>query len=137
MTPACDSVRRARPLLGTFVEISANGARSGDLQAAISGAFDAVADVHRLMSFHDRDSDVSRLNREAAIRPVAVHPWTYEVLHWSAELHAASHGLFDVAVADTLQRVGLLPGGDGGPSRVTSHGPRPAAVALLTRNRVR
>ncbi len=137
MTPACDSVRRARPLLGTFVEISASGARSGDLHAAISGAFDTVADVHRLMSFHDHDSDVSRLNREAATRPVAVHPWTYEVLRWSAELHDASDGLFDVAVADTLQRVGLLPGGDGGPSRVTALGPRPAAVALLTRNRVR
>ena len=80
MTPACDSVRRARPLLGTFVEISASGTYPGDLHAAVSRAFDIVADVHRLMSFHDRDSDVSRLNREAATRPVAVHPWTYEVL---------------------------------------------------------
>jgi thiamine biosynthesis lipoprotein len=137
MTPACDSVRRARPLLGTFVEISASGGRSGDLHAAISRAFDTVADVHRLMSFHDRDSDVSRLNREAAMGPVTVHPWTYEVLRGSAELHDASGGLFDVAVADTLQSLGLLPGGDGGPSRLRCLAPRPASVALLARDRVR
>ena len=137
MTPACDSVRRARPLLGTFVEISASGTRSGALHAAVNRAFDIVADVHRLMSFHDRDSDVSRLNREAATRPVAVHPWTYEVLRWSAELHDASGGLFDIAVADILQRVGFLPDGDRGPSRVASPGPRPTPVALLGRNRVR
>jgi len=60
MTPACDSVRRARPLLGTFVEISASGTRSGALHAAVNRAFDIVADVHRLMSFHDRDSDVAK-----------------------------------------------------------------------------
>jgi thiamine biosynthesis lipoprotein len=137
MTPACDSVRRARPLLGTFVEISASGTYPGDLHAAVSRAFDIVADVHRLMSFHDRDSDVSRLNRKAATRPVAIHPWTYEVLRWSAELHDASGGLFDIAVADTLQRLGLLPDGHRRRPRVASPGLRPAPVALLARNRVR
>jgi thiamine biosynthesis lipoprotein len=109
MRPVSSSVRRAQPLLGTFVEISASGAPRGDLDVAIGRAFETVADVHRLMSFHEPESDVSRLNREAAMRPVRVHPWTYEVLRVSSELYDASGGLFDVSVADALQRLGLLP----------------------------
>jgi len=66
-----DSVRRTQPLLGTFVEIAAAGAERGDLQQVIDEAFAAVAQVHRLMSFHDPHSDVSLLNREASTRPPA------------------------------------------------------------------
>ena len=63
------SVRRARPLLGTFVEIQAMGLPESCLAAAIDRAFGAVERVQRLMSFHDPHSDVSRLNRLAACRP--------------------------------------------------------------------
>jgi thiamine biosynthesis lipoprotein len=105
----CDSVRRARPLLGTFVEIASAGAARGDTACAIEAAFDAVADVHRLMSFHDPDSDVSRLNREASIRDVAVHPWTYRVLETAVALQRESKGKFDIAVAPALQKLGRLP----------------------------
>jgi len=137
MKPVSSSVRRAQPLLGTFVEIAASGAPRRDLDAAVSRAFEAVAAVHRLMSFHERDSDVSRLNRGAGARPVRVHPWTCEVLRVSLALHDASGGVFDIAVADTLQRLGLLP-------RVARDAPpivgrrRPAPpVELLAQGRVR
>ena len=55
MAIASDKVRRARPLLGTFVEIEAAGAARSELDAAIDAAFEAVARVHRLMSFHEPD----------------------------------------------------------------------------------
>ena len=138
MRPASDSVRRARPLLGTFVEIAASGAPREDLHEAIGRAFETVVVVHRLMSFHERDSDVSRLNREAAIRPVHVHPWTYEVLRLSSELYAASDGLFDIAVADELQRRGLLPRfDDGAPLSTASPRTPNEPVELLSDHRVR
>jgi thiamine biosynthesis lipoprotein len=105
----CASIRRARPLLGTFVEIAGSGPAQCDLQQAVDEAFDAVAQVHRLMSFHDAGSDVSRLNREAAARAVVVHPWTYQVLETALKLHDRSGGLFDVTVAPLLQDKGLLP----------------------------
>jgi FAD:protein FMN transferase len=98
MRPAFVSARRARPLLGTFVEITAAGASRSDLDDAIDGAFQAVADVHRLMSPHEPESDVSRLNRAASARAVSVHPWTYEVLRMAIELHEASARVFDVTV---------------------------------------
>jgi len=108
------SVRRARPLLGTFVEIEADGAAGAERGAAVEAAFDAVADVHRLMSFHEPDSDVSRLNREARLRPVVVHDWTYQVLQAAVDLSRRSAGVFNIAVAPALQARGLLPrvGGD-------------------------
>lgn len=109
MRPASNSVRRARPLLGTFVEIAAAGASQSAVSAAIDAAFAAVAEVHRLMSFHDDGSDVSRLNRDAAARAVSIHPWTYRVLEASVELYRLSAGAFDIAVAPTLQALHLLP----------------------------
>src|SRR5215471_2367591 len=104
------SIRRAQPLLGTFVEIAAAGAASDALQPAIDSAFSAVAQVHRLMSFHDPQSDVSRLNRQAFRRAVSVHPWTYKVLEAAREFNRRSYGVFDVTVAPLLQQRGLLPG---------------------------
>ena len=109
MAIASDRVRRAKPLLGTFVEIEAAGMANSGLHTAIDAAFEAVESVHRLMSFHERGSDVSRLNREAGARPVAVHAWTYQVLEAAVEMHRRSNGVFDVAVAPALQAMGLLP----------------------------
>ena len=114
MAPASDKLRRARPLLGTFVEIEVAGAANSEMNKAIDAAFEAIARVHRLMSFHEPDSDVSRLNRDARVRPVGVHAWTYRVLQAAVELHRRSNGMFDIAVAPNLQAMGLLPqlGGD-------------------------
>src|SRR5262245_39578210 len=108
MRPASSSARRAQPWLGTFVEIAASGASAASVHAAIDRAFAAVATVHRLMSFHEDASDVSRLNH-AAVEAVRVHPWTYEVLQAALDLHARSGGAFDVTVAPALQALGLLP----------------------------
>ena len=109
MPAASNRIRRARPLLGTFVEIEAAGPVTSRVNQAIDAAFESVASVHRLMSFHDADSDVSRINREAFDRPVKVHESTFAVLKASVELYRQSNGLFDITVAPVLQRMGLLP----------------------------
>jgi thiamine biosynthesis lipoprotein ApbE len=115
MEAARDSIRRARPLLGTFVEIAVAGAKIEVMEAAVEAAFSAVAAVHRLMSFHEANSDVSRLNRDAASNAVQVHDWTYRVLETACELNRRSAGIFDIAVAPALQRLGLLPGASPSP----------------------
>jgi thiamine biosynthesis lipoprotein len=61
------------------------------------------------MSYHDAASDISRLNRAAAQRPVAVHDWTWRVLAAARNFSAASGGLFDITVAPALARLGYLP----------------------------
>jgi len=112
MTRVSSSLRRARPLLGTFVEISVTHCRDESNAAnAIDAAFDAVALVHNLMSFHETGSDVGRLNREGArgAGAVTVHPWTYHVVKVAIELQRESKGCFDVTVAPALQALQLLP----------------------------
>src|SRR5262252_5228421 len=98
MTSRSSNLRRARPLLGTIVEVSVHGTPSS-LAHALEAAFAAVAAVHRLMSFHDAASDVSRLNRDALHAPVRVDPRTWSVLAAARRVSAASSGLFDVTVA--------------------------------------
>jgi len=137
MTPACASARRARPLLGTFVEIAAGADTRAAVDAAIEAAFEAIALVHRLMSFHEGSSDVSRLNRGAADRAVAVHPFTYRVLQASLELHRRSGGVFDVAVAPVMQTFGLLPRDACEGEPVATAAPGSESIELLPEWRVR
>jgi thiamine biosynthesis lipoprotein len=106
---ASNSIRRARPLLGSFVEITVSGAMRSTMDAALEAAFEAVAEVHDLMSFHVPGSDVSRLNDGAWINPVRVHAWTFRVLEAAIDLYRCSAGVFDIAVAPILQEKGLLP----------------------------
>jgi FAD:protein FMN transferase len=77
MKPVCTSIRRARPLLGTFVEIAISGTGRAAMEEAVEAAFATVAEVHRLMSFQDPASDVALLNRKAAERAIVVHPLTF------------------------------------------------------------
>ncbi len=102
-------LRRAKPLLGTFVEVAVIAAtRELEWQAA-AAAFEAVADVHRLMSFHEPDSDVTRINRSAHARPVEVDSRTYAVLCRSLLMSRASDGVFDCSVGGRLLAIGVLP----------------------------
>jgi thiamine biosynthesis lipoprotein len=109
MKPASNRVRRARPALGTFVEITARGDNEAKLHAAIDRAFDAIARVERQMSFHQPNSDVSRINREAFQRKVTVDPWTWRVLRAAQKLSHETDGIFDITVARKLMQWKYLP----------------------------
>ena len=125
---------RARALLGTVVEIAATGAAE-HVQQAISQAFDAVAEVHALMSYQDPASELSHINQYAFDAPVAVHEHTWQVLSAARELSEASAGLFDITIAPTLTRLGFLPRHANFP-RASRHGDW-RHVALLPEQRVR
>jgi FAD:protein FMN transferase len=104
-----------------------------EAQIAIEAGFDAIADIHRLMSFHEPDSDVSRINR-AGGGTVKVDPHTYAVLAAARHVSVASNGVFDVTVAPDLVAWGFLP-------RPDAPDPDPAAswrdIALLPGNEIR
>jgi thiamine biosynthesis lipoprotein len=149
-------MRRARPLLGTCVEITAEPPpcpppqagkgksihpppltdedREGGsaLDRAANAAFDAVELVQRLMSFHEPESDLSRLNRRAAIEPVNVHPWTARVIGRALALFYATDGLFDCAIGAELLRWQLLPDHDFALMRTG----RSSAIRFVSKNRI-
>jgi FAD:protein FMN transferase len=106
--------RRARPLLGTLVDIRvgqgvAAGVDEARALAAIEAAFAEVADVHRLMSFHEATSDVSRINREASRAPIAVDRRTREVIALALAFAQESQGRFDPTIGAALVAWNLLP----------------------------
>jgi thiamine biosynthesis lipoprotein len=102
-------LRRARPLLGTFVEVAADAESRAREWRAVEAAFAALARIHRLMSFHEPSSDLARLNRLAHVEAVAVAPDTFAVLERAAFFAAESDGRFDCTVGAALVRARRLP----------------------------
>ncbi|MGZ3184280.1 MAG: FAD:protein FMN transferase [Telluria sp.] len=102
--------RRARPLLGTLVEVTvAEAGAHAAADTAIAAAFDAVERVHKLMSFHDAASDISRFNRAAAGTQVPVDAHTWRVLALALRVQEASAGAFNIACAPRLVEWNCLP----------------------------
>ena len=105
-----NSISRCKPLLGTYVRLTLTADAARDTLLAMSvRAFARIQRVERLMSFHDPDSELSRLNRLAHRRPCPVSAETGAVLRQALRLSRASHGLFDISIAPALIRQGLLP----------------------------
>jgi FAD:protein FMN transferase len=136
MTSFSSEVRRCRPLLGTFVEITATARSKGHACAAVEAAFGDIQRVQSLMSFHEPESDVSRLNRSAFQKTVEVSSWTYEVLLAAEKLHDESAGVFDLTIAPLLEKWGYLPKRSRGVS-MHSHSANQSSIELLPDNRVR
>jgi thiamine biosynthesis lipoprotein len=98
MKSRCVDVRRARPLLGTLVEIAVSGLTEGKAHRAIDAAFARVEEVQGRMSFHDPESVLTQLNRTAHHAPVSVDAWTFSVLKTAEEIWRISGGAFDVTM---------------------------------------
>jgi FAD:protein FMN transferase len=110
----CDheaGTQRARPLLGTLVVIRIDEPVGGDvvIEAAFDAAFAEIAAVHRSMSFHEPDSELSQLNRAAAATPQTVGPLLWRVARAGLALAKASDGRFDPTVASRLVQSQHLP----------------------------
>ena len=108
-------LRRAQPWLGTLVDVSIvvpASAIAGDANAdtkAIDAAFAAVALVHRLMSFHEADSDISAINRLQPGQSVKVDAHTANVLRCALLIEELSDGIFNIACGAQLVAWGQLP----------------------------
>lgn len=87
-------LRRARPLLGTLVEI---GVVQGE-PAPIEVGFAAIQAVQRGLSRFDPDSDIARFNTLAAGTSLIIQTDTACVLQLAQALHERTAGLFDVSL---------------------------------------
>lgn len=86
---------RMRVALGTFVAIEAIAATPRTAEQGITGAFQAIARVERLMHPRRPGSDVANLSACAPGTVLAVDAWTWDVLALCRDLHRKSHGVFD------------------------------------------
>lgn len=98
--------KRARPALGTIVEVSVGGVEDELAFALIGDVFDLIETLEHKLSRHRPESDIARINSANAGDIVAVSLETLELLTLSMKLSSATEGLFDVTIPG--QSCGIL-----------------------------
>ena len=106
-----------RAMACTF-EVFIDGGRYRNAAPAALAALDLVDRLEDQLSIFRPDSEISRLNRDAAFDPVEVEPRLYALLAEAVELYRETGGAFDIT-AGQLSRVwgftrreGRVPTGD-------------------------
>ena len=95
--PEARWLRRARPLLGTLVEIGI-AADTAQANAAFDAAFAVIVDLQCCLSRFEPQSDIARFNAMATGGRIAIRAPTGMVLEAARRLDAASQGLFDITL---------------------------------------
>ena len=96
--------------MGCVYAIDALGTDAAALGRGIDAALDEVDRIDRLMSHYRPESALSRLNREAARRPVTVEPELFEFLARSLQYSGESDGAFDITVGPLMKVWGFFDG---------------------------
>ena len=104
-------LRRMRPLLGTFVEVCADGTGAA---LAIDRAFAVLEQAHSAWSFHSPQSELTRLNSLPGDR-VPVSAATARLLRLARAVTTASYGAFNFTVGGQVVIRGGLPNHGGPP----------------------
>lgn len=98
--------RRMRPALGTFVEVVID--EPNVKEAAFNAAFAAIELVQNWFSFHQKDSLLNQLNRNAG-KWLAVPAQFYYLCRLAHTLTLASQRRFDCSIGAIVVREGALP----------------------------
>lgn len=101
---------RARPLMGTLVEISVEAEDRKTADAVIDEAFEEIARVDALMSSFKEESEVSLLKRHAGEGPLKISPMLMEVLQAGVDYYSLSGGAFDITVGPLVRLWGFAGG---------------------------
>ena len=107
---ATNHIKRCKPLLGTYVEVSVSSESDDNTLLDITEyMFSEIQRIENLMSFHNPDSELSYLNREAYRHSCPISKDMEEVLTAALTLSKITNGIYDISIAPTLVRNGLLP----------------------------
>jgi len=87
-----------RVVMGTFSRVVAIAESERAARDCIRAAFDVQRRIEELMSYHEAESELNRVNRYGAEKPVPVNPMTFEVLQQAMHFSRLSAGAFDVTV---------------------------------------
>jgi thiamine biosynthesis lipoprotein len=96
-TPGATFYADARPLMGTLVSVTVEGAPA-DVREKVDAAYREMARLSDMMNHYDPDSVVSEINRQAGKRPVKAPPELMEVLVMARRVSGRTGGAFDITV---------------------------------------
>ena len=106
--PSFPATARLRIGLGTFVAVEAEAHDDAVREAGLHAAFDAIARVDTLLHPTRQGSDLAAINCGVPGLPLAVHPWTRQVLELAVHLHHESRGVFDPCLPESEGRLSAL-----------------------------
>ena len=106
-------MRRARPLLGTYVEVGVSTVAAvllgkDQTRTLIQQAFAKIETVHNCLSFHSPYSELTRLNTHPG-QWVTLSPLTLRVLRLARALMLRTQNRFNCTCGATLVAAGKLP----------------------------
>lgn len=111
-----DKLQRAKPIMGTMVEITTFRNRSSPKgvvagrkteEEALELAFEAISRVDKLMSNYKADSEISLINQQAGRNYVKVEPEVLKVIRMAIKVAALSGGAFDITIAPLVELWGF------------------------------
>jgi thiamine biosynthesis lipoprotein len=92
-------ISRSEAIMGTSCSVELWSEDRAKGEAAISSVFDDMRRIDRLMSTWKEDTEISKVNREAAKHPVQVSPELFGLLQESVRYSELTHGAFDITYA--------------------------------------
>jgi thiamine biosynthesis lipoprotein len=114
---------RVHPAMGTDFTLYIYAADGGAADREADRVFAIVDQLESLLSNYQPQSELSRINREAAQHPVTTDPETFRFLKESLEWSARSDGAFDITVGRLMKAWGFF--------RSTGHVPSNAELARV------
>jgi len=111
LTPDPDRVATSvHVALGCFFELSIEGVAEADAGRLLAEATDEIDRVEDVLGGWRDDTDLARLNAQAASQPVAVPGLLFDAVSTALELGRATEGAFDVTVAPLVDAYGFRRG---------------------------
>ena len=104
-------VERSTDAMGATFSVVLYGSDQASMNQAIDAAFEEAHRLDELLSNYRPESEWSRINRDASVRPVAVSPELFRLLSDCIEYSRASEGTFDLTVGPLMRAWGFF-GGD-------------------------
>jgi thiamine biosynthesis lipoprotein len=100
----------SRVSMGCVYTIVVYGHDTARFREASAAALDEVDRIDRLMSHYKNDSELSRVNREAAKSPVKVDPELFDFVAECLRYSRESEGAFDITVGPLMKAWGFFRG---------------------------
>jgi thiamine biosynthesis lipoprotein len=99
-------LRFARRAMATGFEISLPLGTPGAVEAA-EDALNQIDELEAQLTVYRDTSEVSRINRYAAVAPLPVEPRLFELLELAAGIHSDTGGAYDIAVGALIRAWGF------------------------------
>jgi len=109
-------MERSTDAMGATFSIVLYSSDGASMNQAIDAAFEEAHRLDALLSNYRRESEWSRINRDAAARPVEVSPELFRLLSDCIEYSRASEGTFDLTVGPLMRAWGFFGGNRHAPS---------------------